>query len=129
MPVASAVAVPVRTPARPGSDDPVHPPDLDTSTRPALPGVRATPLYRKNPEPPYPAAARRRRQEGVVLLQVTVAAAGRATRVEVKQSSGFALLDEAAVRAVRQWEFEPARLDSKAVASEIEVPVRFRLTN
>ena len=95
----------------------------------AAPGLRATPIYRVNPEPPYPATARRRRQEGLVLLAVRVTAQGRASRIELKQSSGFAALDEAAWQAVRGWEFEPARLGALAVESEIEVPVRFKLTN
>lgn len=90
-------------------------------------GVRAQPNYRKNPEPAYPLAARRRRQEGLVLLSVTVSAEGRATQVVVKQNSGVAVLDEAALRAVQDWEFEPARMGRKALPSEIEVPVRFQL--
>lgn len=91
------------------------------------PGLLAQPLYRRNPEPPYPLAARRRRQEGVVLLAVDVTAKGRAARVAVQKSSGFKLLDEAAARAVEDWEFEPAREGAAAVDSRIEVPVRFRL--
>lgn len=92
------------------------------------PGLLAQPFYRRNPEPPYPLAARRRRQEGVVLLVVDVTPTGRAARVVVQRSSGFKLLDEAAARAVEQWEFEPAREGAAAVASRIEVPVRFRLS-
>ena len=99
------------------------------TARPAQPGVRAKPKYLLHPEPPYPATARRRRQEGLVLLTVKVTAQGHAARVELKESSGFPALDEAALRAVRDWEFEPARLGTVAVESEIEVPVRFRLTN
>ena len=95
----------------------------------AAPGLRATPIYRVNPEPPYPATARRRRQEGLVLLAVRVTSQGRASHIELKQSSGFPALDEAAGQAVRGWEFEPARLGALAVESEIEVPVRFKLTN
>jgi len=91
--------------------------------------VPARPDYLKNPEPAYPLAARRRRQEGLVLLAVTVTPQGRTARLEVKQSSGFSLLDQAAVQAVRDWEFEPARIGPIAVASEIEVPVRFKLDN
>ncbi|MBK7997565.1 MAG: energy transducer TonB [Verrucomicrobia bacterium] len=91
------------------------------------PGVLARPVYRKNPEPAYPAAARRRRQQGVTLLAVAVSASGRAVRVVVKESSGYQMLDDAAVRAVVDWEFEPARSGAVAVASEIEVPVRFQL--
>lgn len=90
-------------------------------------GVLARPVYRRNPEPAYPAAARRRRQEGVTLLAVSVSASGRALRVAVKKSSGYQLLDEAAVGAVVDWEFEPARAGAVAVESEIEVPVRFVL--
>lgn len=91
------------------------------------PGVLARPVYRKNPEPAYPAAARRRRQEGVTVLAVSVSASGRARRVVVKESSGYQMLDDAAVKAVVEWEFEPARAGTAAVESEIEVPVRFQL--
>ena len=94
---------------------------------PPNPGTLALPLYRKNPEPAYPAAARRRRQEGVTLLAVRVTATGLAARVEVKQSSGFKLLDDAASLAVLSWEFDPARIGTVAMESEIEVPIRFRL--
>ena len=89
----------------------------------------AQPRYRENPEPPYPLQAKRRHQEGSVLLTVSVNETGAPTKVEIKQSSGFSLLDEAAMHAVRQWKFEPGKLDNQAVASKVEVPVRFRLSN
>jgi TonB family protein len=47
--------------------------------------------------------------------------------VEVKTSSGFPVLDAAALRPVSQWEFEPARIGLQTFESEIEVPVRFKL--
>jgi len=62
------------------------------------------------------------------LLAVKITAQGRAERVEIKKSSGFSLLDNAAVEAVCDWEFQPARIGSLALESEIEVPVRFELT-
>jgi protein TonB len=65
----------------------------------------------------------------VVVLDVKVSAQGRATGVTVAQSSGYPLLDEAALTAVRRWEFDPARKRDAAVDSEILVPVRFRLTD
>jgi protein TonB len=102
---------------------------LDLTTAPAQPLINARPDYLKNPDPPYPPSALRRRQEGQVLLAVTVSAQGRAERVTVKKTSGFPILDEAAQQAVRDWEFTPARVGKLAVASEIEVPVRFKLTN
>jgi protein TonB len=92
-------------------------------------GDRARADYRRNPKPPYPPAARRRYQEGLVLLSVNVTTQGRANRVVLIQSSGFTLLDEAALQTVRDWEFEPARIGPLAVESEIQVPIRFQLGN
>jgi protein TonB len=104
-------------------------PGEDATTQQAPLGIRAQPDYRKNPEPPYPLAARRRRQEGVVLLSVKVSTQGRALRVQIKQSSGVPVLDDAAIQAVRDWEFEPARVGARPYESEIEVPVRFKFAN
>jgi protein TonB len=60
---------------------------------------------------------------------VNVAANGRAARIELKPSSGFPVLDEAALQAVRGWKFEPARSGPVAVESEVEMAVRFKLTD
>lgn len=120
-PTRPAMPVTDAAPAAKAGDD-IHKPD-------SAPAVRATPIYRINPEPAYPPSARRRGQQGLVLLTVHVTAQGWAASVEVKRSCGFAVLDEAALRAVRNWEFEPARIDSLAVDSEIEVPLRFKLTD
>ncbi len=79
--------------------------------------------------PVYPEAARRRGQQGRVLLQVNVSASGAPVDVTVAQSSGFASLDDAALRAVEQWRFVPASRGGTAVPAVAEVPVRFRLTN
>jgi protein TonB len=89
--------------------------------------VTARPRYKRNPEPPYPLAARRRRQEGTVLLSVHVTAAGAPRAVTVARSSGFRALDDAAASAVGRWEFEPGRRDGEPIASDVEIPVRFRL--
>ncbi len=101
------------------------PPVIASQTTPsAVPSLHIGPVqYRRKVEPEYPLLARRRRQEGVVLLEVTIAADGRATHVTVKQSSGFPLLDRAAEEAARQSEFDlPSSQTMRA-----EVPVRFML--
>ncbi|MEE8563635.1 MAG: TonB family protein, partial [Alphaproteobacteria bacterium] len=56
-----------------------------------------------NPRPRYPWISRRRGEQGRVVLEVAVAADGRAKEVRVKRSSGFARLDRAALAAVRAW--------------------------
>jgi len=104
-------------------------PGFDASAVAGSPGSKAGPNYLDNPEPVYPALARRRGQEGLVLLTVKVTAEGRTASVALKESSGYSLLDDAALQAVRHWRFEPARIGLSAVDTEIEVPVRFKLTH
>lgn len=79
-----------------------------------------------NPSPDYPLEAWQNRQEGLVYLLVRVTASGRAETVRVYRSSGFALLDSAAKKAVGSWKFRPASRSGKAVASPVVVPVRFQ---
>lgn len=89
--------------------------------------MKNRPGYLTNPKPAYPPEARRRKQQGLVVLNVFITGEGRPQRVEVAQSSGYALLDEAALTAIKQWQFTPARVGNMAVISQVEVPVRFRL--
>ena len=51
-----------------------------------------------------------------------------AKHLQVVRSSGFSLLDEAALKSVRAWKFAASRPDFHPVTPEAEVPVRFRLT-
>ena len=83
--------------------------------------------YLQNPAPAYPPVSRRMREEGRVLLLVRVSASGQAEAAQVRQSSGFERLDEAALAAVRQWRFVPARRGDEAVAASVLVPLVFRL--
>ncbi|HEX7054368.1 MAG TPA: TonB family protein [Burkholderiales bacterium] len=83
--------------------------------------------YLKNPPPDYPALSRRLGEQGRVLLRVHVDARGRADEVQVRASSGFARLDEAAQRTVRGWKFVPARRGDDPVAAWVLIPISFRL--
>lgn len=124
-PVVARVATAVESGARAGASS--APLGTDSVTPPGDGGVVALPSYLRNPAPPYPAEARRRRWEGTALLNVRVSAQGHAAAVSVQQSSGHTVLDEAALAAVRAWQFEPARLGPVAIESRIEVAVRFTL--
>jgi periplasmic protein TonB len=125
---APAPAVPAQSvPADVHSDASSAMPGLDVTTVQAKTGIKADANYLANPVPPYPLLARRRHEEGLVLLKVTVTPQGRPAAVTIEQGSGFPLLDDAALQSVRHWEFQPARINSIAVESEIEVPIRFKL--
>ena len=80
-----------------------------------------------NPLPRYPYLARRRGQEGRVVLRVLVSETGVAKAVSIRRPSGYRLLDEAALKAIRAWRFVPARRAGIPVAGALDVPVSFRL--
>jgi|GEM_PF-672454 len=76
-------------------------------------------------EPEYPDLARQARVEGDVTIQVTIGPSGRIERAIVVEGAG--LLDEAALKAVRQWTFEPALRDGVPVSSTLNYTLSFRL--
>lgn len=81
----------------------------------------------QNPSPLYPADAVRRGIEGVVTLRVTIGANGLVKSVEIARSSGHRILDNSALDAVRNWEFDPASREDKPVEWTARLPIRFRL--
>ncbi len=83
--------------------------------------------YLRNPAPAYPAMSRRLGEEGRVVLRVFVDIDGRPEQVELKNSSGFPRLDQAAEDAVRRWKFVPAKRGEEAVATWVAVPIVFNL--
>ena len=91
------------------SSDPVFPPKLAERT-----------------EPDYTEEARIARQEGTVLLQADISPDGRAGNFRLLRSLGLGL-DEQAVEAVRQWEFEPARRGQQNVTFRAVLEIQFRV--
>lgn len=77
--------------------------------------------------PAYPRRAIDLGQEGEVLIRALVGPDGDSREIRLWRSSGVPLLDEAALRAVRRWAFEAARVDGRPVEAWVEVPVRFQL--
>jgi TonB family protein len=85
--------------------------------------------YGDNPPPTYPAIARRRAQQGTVTIRVLVDVDGVVQRAEIAESSGFEVLDDAAIETVRRhWRFVPARNAGIPIESWVLVPIRFALT-
>lgn len=79
------------------------------------------------PTPKYPLASRRAGEQGVVVLEVEVLEDGRAGNVLVDSEPGFPRLVQAAIAAVREARFEPAKVDGKPVRESVRIPFRFRL--
>lgn len=76
----------------------------------------------------YPAAAQAAGMQGVVKIRVRVSARGEVVSAQLHLSSGYGLLDQAALEAILQYQFESFK-DSDGVAAEFIYPIRFRLTN
>lgn len=57
------------------------------------------------PKGPYPAKARERRWEGTVVLEFKIAKDGSCADARVVESSGFAILDREALRAIEKWRY------------------------
>lgn len=85
----------------------------------------AVPRYRENPPPRYPAVARKRGYQGMVMLFVEVLADGTVGGLKIKETSGHAMLDRAAVKTVKKWKFKPAFREGIPLSMWVEVPIRF----
>jgi TonB family protein len=74
-------------------------------------------LKAPKPENPYEGQRRQPHGTGAFLLRTNIQS-GRVTQVIVGQTTGYALLDAAALKALRQWQFKPGVL----VHTEITKP-------
>jgi protein TonB len=84
------------------------------------------PVLIKKVIPVYPPAALRGRIQGVVLLQAVISKTGSVEDVTLLQSTNR-LLTQAAIDAVKQWEYKPALLQGRPVRVYFNVTVEFRI--
>jgi TonB family protein len=88
--------------------------------------VSASALKRtRTVQPVYPPDALRKGIEGWVELAFTVMPNGSVEAIEVRNSSPENIFDDAAIRAVRQWRFEPVVRNGKPVPQRAMVRLRF----
>ena len=80
-----------------------------------------------NAPPEYPAVALRSGWQGTALVRLTIEADGTISRATLEWSSGWRLLDEAAVTAASSWQYSPRLEGGVAIASTIVQPVEFLL--
>lgn len=75
--------------------------------------------------PEYPAEARQQHVQGLVSFRCLLSRDGSMKRIEVIQ--GHPLLVPAAKEAIRQWRYEPIRVNGRAVEFETQINVNFKL--
>ena len=103
------------------------------SARPASPAAQAVVLpysdadYLNNPPPAYPRMSRRMGEQGTVLVRVFINAEGRAEKADIRTSSGYPRLDDAALETVQRWRYVPGQRAGQAEAMWFNVPIRFVL--
>ena len=91
--------------------------------------TEAAPLYASNPPPEYPMPARRRGIEGTVIIEALIDTSGSVADLRLSASSGYSILDNAALTSVHSWRFQPGTIDGKQQAMWVKVPVRFALSH
>lgn len=77
--------------------------------------------------PAYPVEARKNNWQGTVILRILVSAQGTIEYAIVSKSSGYQVLDDAALQSVKNWRFNPAKEKGKPIACFVTLPVRFSL--
>jgi periplasmic protein TonB len=100
----------------------VHPPAPATLRLPSR-LVESTVIYKTIPQ--YPAIAKAAHQEGTVVLQAMISKAGTIGNLQVV--SGPAMLQQAALDAVKTWRYRPYLLNDQPVEVETTVSVIFKL--
>jgi TonB family protein len=75
----------------------------------------------------YPDEALERGLEGKVLMRVMVSERGRVTEAYVQESSGYSLLDSAAVKSAYSFVFSIPYVDGNPVRSTVLVPIEYSL--
>ena len=83
--------------------------------------------YLQNPKPPYPGISKRLNEQGKVLVRVFIGVDGTAQKAEIKQSSGFDRLDQAALGTVLRWRYVPGKRGGIPEAMWFNVPISFVL--
>ncbi|MGH6871209.1 MAG: energy transducer TonB [Rhizomicrobium sp.] len=75
----------------------------------------------------YPASSQASGEQGLVKVEAYVRANGRATRVKIVKSTGYADLDLAAIQSVMNWRFVPAMQNGEPVSDWAQLQIGYTL--
>jgi len=77
---------------------------------------------------PYPPEAKKGHMEGVTYMRTVITAEGIPTEISVTKSSGWPMLDEAAVQCLSSWRFVPATKSGVATPFTMSYALRWQLS-
>jgi protein TonB len=77
-------------------------------------------------KPRYPPDAFRRGVEGTVELEILIDETGRVVKTRIIKS--IPGLDVAAIQCVMEWQFRPAQVAGRPVATVASAPITFRIS-
>ena len=135
LPAPTPEPAPMVAPAAPAPAQPA----IEASTVAATPAAPQAPAparielpssdaaYLNNPKPSYPALSRRLGEQGKVVVRVLIGVDGTAQQAEIRTSSGYERLDQAALATVRSWRYVPGKRNGTAEAMWFNVPINFVL--
>lgn len=83
--------------------------------------------YLQNPKPAYPRISKQLGEQGKVVVRVLIGVDGSAQNAEIRQSSGYPRLDQAALETVLRWRYVPGKRGGVAEAMWFNVPITFVL--
>ena len=116
------VAPPIEAPPAPSAlPAPPAPP------MPAQPKQVSEVEYVRAPQPSYPVLSRRAGEQGKVILRVLINPQGVPEEAQIRTSSGFPKLDEAARRAALGAAFRPYREGGQPIPVWTLIPINFSL--
>lgn len=108
---------------------PPHPPEIDAlpSAQPVELSDELSVACPERSPPAYPGLSMRMNEQGRVVLRVELGEDGRVANAEVKKSSGYRRLDEAALSVVKTWRCKPSVRNGVAVRAAALQPFNFIL--
>jgi len=120
----------------PGGNSNVIPPPPPPQPPPPSPSSTSAPRLRiggnvlaanliSKVDPVYPALAKQAKIQGVVVLETEISQEGKVENLRVM--TGHPLLIQAAIEAVKQWEYRPVMLNGEAVGVVSTVTLNFAL--
>lgn len=99
-----------------------------SQTSQSLPKLIDKPLFSAQPTAvKYPKLARKRGWQGIVLVEVWIDDQGKQVKQIIIESAGHKSLDDAALKAIKQWQFASSVQGNVAVAHRVRIPVNFQL--